>query len=66
MAHCVYSCTQETELMKDNSVLSPIARLQYVEPGLGIAPVRSYLDRGLNIGLGSDVAGGQTGPFSGR
>ena len=24
----------------------------------GVAPVRRYLDRGLNVGLGSDVAGG--------
>ena len=26
----------------------------------GIAPIRKYLDLGLNIGLGSDVAGGHT------
>ena len=26
----------------------------------GIAPIRKYLDKGLNIGLGSDVAGGHT------
>lgn len=26
----------------------------------GIAPIRKYLDLGLNIGLGSDVAGGQS------
>lgn len=26
----------------------------------GIAPVRKYLDSGIRIGLGSDVAGGQT------
>ena len=27
----------------------------------GIASIRKYLDRGLNIGLGSDIAGGHSG-----
>ncbi len=27
---------------------------------LGIAPIRRYLERGIRVGLGSDVAGGQT------
>ena len=26
----------------------------------GIAPIRKYLDKGLNIGLGSDIAGGHS------
>ena len=26
----------------------------------GIAPIRQYLDKGLNIGLGSDIAGGHS------
>ena len=26
----------------------------------GIAPIRKYMDRGLNIGLGSDIAGGHS------
>ena len=60
MAHCVYSCTQETELMKDNGVFIAHCPASNMNLASGIAPVRSYLDRGLNIGLGSDVAGGQT------
>lgn len=46
--------------MKDNGVFIAHCPASNMNLASGIAPVRSYLDRGLNIGLGSDVAGGQT------
>ena len=39
-------------------VYSKLYRRPYVTSG--IAPVRKYLDLDMKIGLGSDVAGGQT------
>lgn len=58
MAHCVYSCGEELELIKRNGVFiahSPQSNTNILS---GIAPVRKYLDAGLRVGLASDVGGG--------
>lgn len=60
MAHCVYSTEPEVELMKRNGVFVAHCPASNVNLSSGIAPIRKYLDRGLHVGLGSDVAGGQT------
>lgn len=58
MAHCVYSSDEEAELMKKNNVFMAHCPTCNTFIASGIAPVRKYLDMGLKIGLGSDVAGG--------
>ena len=43
-----------------NNILKRLCREIRKDVASGIAPVRAYLDKGLKVGLGSDVAGGQT------
>lgn len=58
MAHCVYSPEEELELMKKNGVYIAHCPNSNMSIASGIAPIRKYLSKGMNIGLGSDVAGG--------
>ena len=60
MAHCVYSSDEEIALMKENGVFIAHCPASNMNVASGIAPIRKYLDLGLRVGLGSDVAGGQT------
>ena len=60
MAHCVYSSDKEIKLMKDNNVFVVHCPASNTNISSGIAPMRKYINEGLNIGLGSDVAGGHT------
>ena len=58
MAHCVYSSDYEIKLMKDNGVYIVHCPSSNMNVSSGIAPIRKYLDLDMNMGLGSDVAGG--------
>ena len=58
MAHCVWSTPEEVELMHKNGVFVAHCPASNMNLSSGIAPIRKYLDLGLNIGLGSDIAGG--------
>ena len=58
MAHCVYSTPEEVDLMKRNGVWVAHCPSSNMNIASGIAPIRKYLEAGLRIGLGSDVAGG--------
>ncbi len=58
MAHCVYSSEKEQELIKERGVWIAHCPQSNMNVASGIAPIRKYLDKGLKIGLGSDVAGG--------
>ena len=60
MAHCVWSTDEEVELMQRNGVFVAHCPASNMNLTSGIAPIRKYLDLGLNIGLGSDVAGGHS------
>ena len=60
MAHCVWSTDKEVELMKNNGVFVAHCPASNMNLSSGIAPIRKYLDLDLKIGLGSDVAGGQS------
>ena len=60
MAHCVWSTDEEVELMRNNGVFVAHCPASNMNLTSGIAPIRKYLDLGLNIGLGSDVAGGHS------
>ena len=60
MAHCVWSMDEEVELMRKNGVFVAHCPASNMNLTSGIAPIRRYLDKGLNIGLGSDIAGGHS------
>ena len=58
MAHCVWTQGKELELMKQNGVMVAHCPTSNFNLSSGIAPVRSFLDEGLHVGLGSDISGG--------
>ena len=60
MAHCVYSDEREIRRMKDSGVFIAHCPESNMNISSGIAPVRTYLEEGMHVGLGSDVAGGAT------
>ena len=60
MAHCVYSSDEEVERIRKNGVWVAHCPNSNMNLASGIAPIRRYLNYGIRVGLGSDVAGGQT------
>ena len=60
MAHCVWSTDEEVALMRKNGVFVAHCPASNMNLTSGIAPIRKYMNLGLNIGLGSDVAGGHS------
>lgn len=58
MAHCVWNNEDEIELMKKRKIFIAHCPSSNANLSSGIAPINRYLSEGLNIGLGSDVAGG--------
>ncbi|MBP2662928.1 MAG: guaD [Firmicutes bacterium] len=58
MAHCIYNDDSEMELMAKNKVY--VAHCPYSNNNLssGIAPIRKLIDKGVAVGLGSDISGG--------
>jgi len=58
MAHCVWCEAPEEKLMKNNGVYVAHCPQSNINLASGIAPVRKYIRNGINVGLGSDVAGG--------
>ena len=60
MAHCVYSDEDEIARMKENGVFIAHCPASNMNVASGIAPIRKYLDSDMRVGLGSDVAGGNS------
>ena len=60
MAHCVWSTDEEVELMRKNGVFVAHCPASNMNLTSGIAPIRKYMELGLRVGLGSDVAGGHS------
>ena len=60
MAHCVYSDEKEITRMKENGVYIAHCPESNMNLSSGVAPVRTFLEEGLHVGIGSDVAGGST------
>lgn len=58
MAHCVWSGEEEKQRMKERGIYVAHCPQSNENLSSGIAPVRAYLDEGMRVGLGSDVAGG--------
>ena len=60
MAHCIWSSDEELAKMKGNEVFVVHCPASNMNVASGIAPIRKYFNKELKLGLGSDVAGGQT------
>ena len=60
MAHCVYSDEREMEIMKKYGTYVAHCPDSNMNLSSGIAPIRKFLDAGLKIGLGTDVAAGSS------
>ncbi|MBP9477243.1 MAG: guanine deaminase [Sebaldella sp.] len=60
MAHCVHNNEDEIELMKKNNVFVAHCPTSNFNLSSGMAPIRKYMDMGINVGIGSDVSGGHT------
>ena len=60
MAHCVYSSDKEVDLMKKNGVFVAHCPSSNMNLTSGIAPIRKYIDLKMNVGLGTDIAGGNS------
>ena len=58
MAHCVWLGEAEKDLLKVRDVTIAHCPQSNSNMSSGIAPVRRLLDKGLRVGLASDVAGG--------
>ena len=58
MAHCVHSNEAEQELMAKNGVFIAHSPESNINLASGVAPVNTFLDNGLHVGLATDVAGG--------
>ena len=60
MAHCVHSGEEEQQMMLDRGTFVAHCPQSNSDLASGIAPVRQYLNKGIKVGLGSDVAGGHS------
>lgn len=60
MAHCVYNTDEEIDLMGRNKVYAAHCPYSNYNLSSGIMPVRKYLDKGVPVGLASDISGGNS------
>lgn len=58
MAHCIYNDDSEIELMAKNKVYVAHCPCSNNNLSSGIAPIRKLIDKGIAVGLGSDISGG--------
>ena len=58
MAHCVWTAGEELELMKRRGVMVAHCPTSNLNIASGLAPIRTFLDEGISVGLGSDISGG--------
>jgi len=60
MAHCVHVTDEEIELMVKNQVFVAHSSNSNCNLASGIAPIRKLIQKGVPVGLGSDISGGHT------
>ncbi|QFJ54434.1 amidohydrolase family protein [Pseudobutyrivibrio xylanivorans] len=60
MAHCVHSDEREMEILKKHGAYIAHCADSNMNLTSGIAPIRKFLDYGINIGLATDVAAGSS------
>lgn len=58
MAHCVWSRDREDELLENDNLYIAHCPDSNTNLSSGIFPARYFLDRGVHVGLGTDIAGG--------
>lgn len=58
MAHCVHSSEEEIRMLRESGCFIAHCPQSNANLSSGIAPVRRYLELGMKVGLGTDVAGG--------
>ena len=58
MAHCVWTEGDELELIRKNDVMVAHCPTSNLNLASGMAPIRTFLDAGISVGLGSDISGG--------
>ena len=58
MAHCVWTHGDELELIRKNDVMVAHCPTSNLNLASGMAHIRTFLDAGIRIGLGSDISGG--------
>lgn len=58
MAHCNWSSDEEIEILKRNDVTIAHCPQSNAQLASGIAPIRRYLNEDMQVGLGTDIAGG--------
>lgn len=64
MAHCIHLSDRELELMKSRKILAAHCPNSNINLSSGLMNAKKYLDMGITVGLGSDIAGGNTlNPF---
>lgn len=60
MAHCVYSDEREMSILKNHGAYVAHCSDSNMNLTSGIAPVRKFLENGIHVGLGTDVAAGSS------
>ena len=60
MAHCVYSDEEEMSILKKHGAYIAHCADSNMNLTSGIAPIGKFMDAGINIGLGTDVAAGSS------
>ncbi len=58
MGHCVYSDDEERRMMAKNGVWAIHCPYSNVDIASGIMHTRRFIDEGIHVALGSDIAGG--------
>ncbi|MEG0269694.1 MAG: amidohydrolase family protein [Clostridia bacterium] len=58
MAHCVLPTEIEMQVLKERDALVAHCPASNANLCSGIAPIRRYLNEGIRVGLGTDIAGG--------
>lgn len=60
MAHCIHNTDDEIKLMKEKKIFVAHCPTSNFNLSSGIAPVRKFLNNGVKVGIGTDIAGGHT------
>ena len=60
MAHCVYSDEKEMDILKKHGAYIAHCSDSNMNLTSGIAPIRKFMDAGIHVGIGTDVAAGSS------
>lgn len=60
MAHCIYNTDEEIDLLAEKGVYAAHCPYSNYNLSSGIMPVRKFLNKGVPVGLASDISGGHS------